>query len=159
MIKNSCHDWFLRNHTSYDCHLCYTFVNWYLQVFFFLIFQNFDFLGQLKWQKMAQNDKKNCVCLILFLRNCTSYNCDFWCTFLKWWYLQQSFSFFKILIFWVFRGVKGQKNNYLFFKFISKCQKRNSEVCPAFFTFVFFYDNYIWLGKKKDYIRKELWFK
>ena len=30
-------------------------------VFFFLIFQNFDFLGQLKWQKMAQNDKKLCL--------------------------------------------------------------------------------------------------
>ena len=98
---------------------------------FFFNFSKFWFSGSVKMTK-------NCVCLILFLRNCTSYNCDFWCTFLKWWYLQQSFSFFKILIFWVFRGVKGQKNNYLFFKFISKCQKINSEVCPAFFTFVFF---------------------
>ena len=32
-----------------------------------------------------------------------------WYTYVEWWYLQVVFSFFKILIFWAFRGVKGQK--------------------------------------------------
>ena len=60
-----------------------------------------------KWPKMT----KNSACLTLYIRNCTSYYCDFWYTFVKWWHLQQSFSFFKSLIFWDFRGggVKGQK--------------------------------------------------
>ena len=36
---------YLRNHTSYDCHLWYTCVKWwYLQAFFSFL-QNFDFLG------------------------------------------------------------------------------------------------------------------
>ena len=53
-----------------------------------------------KWQKMFCPD----------LRNCTSYDCDIWCTYVRWWYLQQIFSFFKILIFGVSRFfVKGQK--------------------------------------------------
>ena len=35
---------YLGNHTSYGCHLWYTFVKWYHQVFF-SFFQNFDFRG------------------------------------------------------------------------------------------------------------------
>ena len=35
--------------------------------------------------------------------------CDFWYTFVKWWYIQQIFSFFKILVLGFFRGAKGQK--------------------------------------------------
>ena len=36
MTKNYvCCTLYFRNRASYDCHLCYTFVNWYLQVFFF----------------------------------------------------------------------------------------------------------------------------
>ena len=34
------------------------------------------------------------VCLTPYLRNCTSCDCRFWYTCVKWWYLQQSFSFF-----------------------------------------------------------------
>ena len=34
----------LRNHISYDFHLRYTFVKWYLQAFFSFL-QTFDFLG------------------------------------------------------------------------------------------------------------------
>ena len=34
-----------RNHTSYNCHLCCTFVKWYYLQAFFSFFQNFDFLG------------------------------------------------------------------------------------------------------------------
>ena len=44
--KFVCRTPYLRNHTSYDCHLCYTSVKWwYLRVVFFSFFQNFDFLG------------------------------------------------------------------------------------------------------------------
>ena len=39
-----CHTPFLRNHTSYDHHLWYTSVKWYLQAFFFSL-KNFDFSG------------------------------------------------------------------------------------------------------------------
>ena len=46
---------------------------------------------------MTKNSVRN-------LRNYTSHDCGFWCTCGKWWYLQQFFSFFKILIFGVFRG-------------------------------------------------------
>ena len=49
------------------------------------------------------------VCLTPYLRNRTSYDCDFWCTGVKWWYLQHIFSFFKILIFGFFTGLKGKK--------------------------------------------------
>ena len=31
---------------------------------------------------------KNYVCFTLYLRNRTSYDCGFWYTFVKWWYLQ-----------------------------------------------------------------------
>ena len=62
-----------------------------------------------KRQNMAQNGKK--FCLTQYLRNCTSYDCGFWYTCVKWWYLQRCCSFFKILIFWVFS------------KFINNCQK------------------------------------
>ena len=80
MTKNYvCCTPYLRNHTSYDCHLWCKCVKLYLQVFFFyfkiLIF--WVVMG-LKGQKMAQNDKK--FCLTLYLRNCTSYDCDFWYT-------------------------------------------------------------------------------
>ena len=47
---------------------------------------------------------KNSVCLSPYPRNRTSYDCDFCYTCVKWWYLQQIFSFFKTLIFGIFRG-------------------------------------------------------
>ena len=91
-----------------------------------------------KQQKMAQNDKMFCLlCLVsgiiiiwslfmihtckqvislgifysvcLYRRNHTSEDCNFWYTWVKWWYLQHFFYSFKILIFWIFREVKGQK--------------------------------------------------
>ena len=74
---------------------------------------------------MAQNDKK--FCLTLYLRNCTSYDCGFCYTCVKWWYPQQFFSFF-------------QKSDFSSFsKFINKCQKEilscvspSSHVCDFF---------------------------
>ena len=46
-----------------------------------------------------------------YLRNCTSFNHNFWYTCVKWWYLRAFFSFFifEIFIFWAVMGVKGQK--------------------------------------------------
>ena len=53
---------------------------------------------------------KNYVCRVPYLRDHTSYDCHLWCTFLKWWYLQQFFSFSKIFIFGVFKGIKGKND-------------------------------------------------
>ena len=64
----------------------------------------------LKRQNMAQNDKT--FRLTSYLKNCTSYDCGFWYTCVKWWYLQQTFSFFQK------SGFSG------FSKFINKCQKK-----------------------------------
>ena len=85
---------------------------------FFHFFKIYWLLGGrgLKGQKMVQNDEK--FCLTSYLRNCTSYDCDFWYTFVKWWYLQQSFSFF-------------QKSDFsAFSKFINKCQKEILRCVP-----------------------------
>ena len=62
-------------------------------------------------QKMAQNDKKIPVCLTPYLRNCASYDHDFWWTCAKWWYLQQFFAFFQnfYFFFWFWRGFKWKK--------------------------------------------------
>ena len=64
--KNSGCTSYLRNHISYDCHLWYTWVKWYLQdVFFF--FSKFWFPELLEverraWRaKMVQNEKKFCL--------------------------------------------------------------------------------------------------
>ena len=95
MTKNYiCCTLYLRNHTSYECHLWYTCVKWwYLQVFFF-IFWKFWFFRLLvgnkgkKWPKMT----RNYICCTLYLRNHTSYDCHLWYTCVKW-YLQAFFSF------------------------------------------------------------------
>ena len=57
---------------------------------------------------------KDSVCLTPYLRNRTSYDCDFWYT--RKMISPAKFSFFKILIFGIFREVKGQKmtQNYQF---------------------------------------------
>ena len=56
----------LKNHISYDCHLC-------IHEFFF-IFSKFWFLGLLgegiKGQKMVQNDKKFCPLCLIFQEPC-----------------------------------------------------------------------------------------
>ena len=64
MTKNSvCHAPYLRNHTPYDCHLCYTNVEWqHLLLISSLFFKILHFLviRRVKGQKMTQNDKKLC---------------------------------------------------------------------------------------------------
>ena len=73
-----------------------------------------------KWRK---------ICLSPYFRNCTSYDCGFWYTCVKWWYLQQHFfSFF-------------QNSDFSgFSKFINKCEKEilrcvppSLHVCDFFF--------------------------
>ena len=88
----------------------------------FLIFQNFDFSGLQgvkgqKWSKMA----KNSVCRTRYLRNHTLYDCHLWYTCVKWYYPHAFLQFFKILIFRVVRGVKGQKWVQNDKKFCSSC--------------------------------------
>ena len=68
-----------------------------------------------KWPKMT----KNSVSLTPYLRNCTSYDCGFWYTCVKSWYLLQFFFFIfsKFWFFWFLGGEgKGQKitHNYQF---------------------------------------------
>ena len=57
---------YLRNHTSYDCHLWYTSVKWqYLQTFFHF-FKIFIFwvVRRVKRQKLTQNSKNCSLCII-----------------------------------------------------------------------------------------------
>ena len=108
---------YLSKHRSYDCvFLLHKFKN------FFFIFFKFWFCGLLrgrglKRQKTAQNDKK--LCLTSYLRNCTSYDCHFWYTWVKW-YLQQIFPFF----------LKSDFSG--FSKFINKRQKGILRCAPPF---------------------------
>ena len=107
---SACRTLYFKNYISYDLH------SWYICMYkriispgiFFLFFFLFKILlfgiikggvgAYKKWPKMT----KNSVCLTPYLRNCTSYDCDFWCTCLKWWYLQQIFFIFQNFVFWGF---------------------------------------------------------
>ena len=86
---------YLRNHTSYDCHLWYTSVKWwYLQILFF--FHSFKILifwvaGRVKGQKWPKMTKNSVHCT-LYIRNHTSY-VRYTCV--KWWHLQILFSLFS----------------------------------------------------------------
>ena len=51
----------------------------------------------------------NYICHAPYFRNSTSSYHNFLYTYVKQWYLQSFFYFFKILIFWVVRELKGQK--------------------------------------------------
>ena len=72
----------------------------------FFIFSKFWFsrlsVLWVKGQKMVENDEK--FCLTLYLRNCTSCDCGFCYTCVKWYLQQFFFHFFKILIFRVFQS-------------------------------------------------------
>ena len=88
MTKSSvCCAPYLRNHTSYGCHLCYTCVKWYLQTVFhtfkILIFQILRGLKGGKKEKKRKS-QKIFVCCTPYLRNHTSYDCHLWYTFVKW---------------------------------------------------------------------------
>ena len=65
--KSVCPSPYLRNHTSYDSHLWYTFVKrLYLQVFF-SFFQKFDFLGRQGDQRAKNGPKwQQILCCTLY---------------------------------------------------------------------------------------------
>ena len=82
----------------------------YLQSFFYFIFFKIMIfriirrrgggLKGKKWPKMA----KHSVSLTLYLRNLTSYNCEFWYTCVKWWISSKFFHFSK---FWFLEVLGG----------------------------------------------------
>ena len=101
---------YLRNHLCGYNFWC-TFVKWwYLQVFFFSFFQNFDFsCYRGKGQKMAENGKKFCLS-----HSISQEPYIIWSSFMKnkckmIISLCYFFHFFKTLIFLVVLTVKGQK--------------------------------------------------
>ena len=96
-VENSvCHTPYLRNHTSYDFHLCIYSANdnndngTNENVFFYfikiLIFQVFR--GHQKGKKKYTKNSANCT---LYLSNHTSYDCHLWFTSVSWWYFQTFF--------------------------------------------------------------------
>ena len=87
--------------------------------FFFSFFQNFDFPGCLilifwgiKEQKIAQNDKNCLSCLISQVPYIISLFVVHKCKMII---SRGVFIFFKILILWVVRRVKGQKMAQIYF--------------------------------------------
>ena len=129
MRKNSvCRNPYLRNHTSSDFDLWYSCVKQYLQDFFHF-FKIFWVARRVKGQKIAQNDKKLCL---LHLISQEPY--IIWSSFVVHNCKMKSpsifFYFFKILIFWVVRKVKGQKIAH-----------DDKELCPLHFISQ---EPYIW---------------
>ena len=84
---------------SYDCHLWYTSVKWWISRLFFIFFLSkfvfFQVVSGVKGQKLAQNTKSY-TSRTPYLRTHTSYDHCFF------------FHFFKLLIFQVVKRVKGQ---------------------------------------------------
>ena len=119
MTKNHVHQTsYLRNHTSYDFHLWYAFVKWYISRCFFHFFKTLIFwvVMRVKGQKMVQNNKKfGPLCSI------SQKPYIIWLSFmvhkLKMIISQLFFQFFKILIFQVVRGCKSAKKGPKWQKF------------------------------------------
>ena len=104
MSVQALHSW-VSIHHMIVLFCCTSLKWWYPNAF--LISSEFWFSGLLGWrglkrQKMAQNDKK--ICITSYLRNFTSYDCGFWYTCVKWWYLQEKFFIFSKV--WFFRFFK-----------------------------------------------------
>ena len=101
----------------YDCHLWNTCK--IISPVFFYFFKIFIFqvVMGIKGQKIVQNDKNFCSLLSIsqkpYIIMITIYE-----TFVKWWYLQGSFSFFSGVIFWLPGGWKG-KNDMQWQKILS----------------------------------------
>ena len=105
---------YCRSHISYDLHLLYTCM--YKRIIspgiFFIFFKILIFKVISGGGKRAKNGpewQKVFVCLTLYLRNHTSYDCDFWCTCFKLMMPPANFFIFQNFDFWVFSGDKGQK--------------------------------------------------
>ena len=80
---------------SFMLHMCKMIIS--PSVFSFFQIFNFLVISGVKGQKMAKWQK--ILSLTLYLRNRTWYNCGFWYTCVKWWYLQHFVSFFQNLDF------------------------------------------------------------
>ena len=114
--KSVSHTPYLRKHTSYD-HDFWDTCKMMTSPGAFFIFSKFCFLGCWRGKRAKNGPKwqKKYVSLTRYLRNCTPYDCNFWYSCVKWWYLQWFFSFFfKILIFQVFRGVKEDSSSSIY---------------------------------------------
>ena len=100
--KSVSHTPYLRKHTSYD-HDFWDTCKMMTSPGAFFIFSKFCFLGCWRGKRAKNGPKwqKKYVSLTRYLRNCTPYDCNFWYSFVKWWYLQWFFSFFSK--FWFFR--------------------------------------------------------
>ena len=119
----------------------------------------------------------NYICHVPYLRNSIAYDHYFLYNCVKWCYLQGLFKFFWNFHFFVLR-ISGtvphmimvfgthvwndnvSSNFCLFFqdcdflgfsKFIKKCPKGNYDVCPPFFTCVWFFLHFSFF-KKKEFI-------
>ena len=74
---------YLSKHASFDCVFCYASSKWWHSRWFvhFLQILVFSVVSVGGW-----GGKK--FCLAPYLWNCISYDCVFWYTCVKWWYLQ-----------------------------------------------------------------------
>ena len=135
MTKNYvCLSLYLRNHTSWLwilVHMCKM-----ISPANFFIFQNLNFWG-FYGVKGHKNDLKLpiSVCFALRLRNCRSYHQDFnndiYMCFSLYFLKKYNIVNIKVILFLIGPLQQFFFNNYLFFKFINKCQKAplSSHVC------------------------------
>ena len=109
--RSVCHAPWVRNHTSYDCHLWYTSVKWEFLHELFLFFSKLWFLGLLGGSKSKNGSKwqKTVSAVPLYLRKHTLYDLHLWYTCVKDNNSTFFLRFFKILISMVKSRVKDQK--------------------------------------------------
>ena len=110
----------------YGTHVCIegqylqAFFSFFFKILIFGIIRGAGVGGQREGKRLAQNPKWQKFLSASLRISGTVHHIIMWLwfgyTFVKWWYLPQIFLFFKILIFWVFKGIKGQKKtlNYQF---------------------------------------------
>ena len=101
-----CCTFYCRSHISYDLNLWCTCM--------YKSFSKFRYsrslVGEVKGQKMAQNDKKFLSVSLCISGTIHHMIVIFGAHVLNWWCLQQIFSFFKTLIFGCFKGIKDQND-------------------------------------------------
>ena len=121
---------YLRNHTSYDLHLWYTCTYERIKPSgVFSCFFKIWFSELLGWGKKQSRITRNSFCLTLHLSNYTSYDCDFWYTWVNWWYLQSS-KIFHVLKFWFWGFLEGKSGkNKLPISVCFALYPRNCRLC------------------------------
>ena len=143
MDKNFCLTLYFRKCTSYYCDFWYTCKMMISLAFCIIIskFWFFRFLGGWKgknWTKIAY--------FSLLLRNCRSYHQDYWYTVVKN-CISRCFSLFFLekwnivntIVFFNWHTLTVSLMNICFWSSsVNAISKRNSDVCPTFFTCVIF---------------------